>query len=75
MGFRLNCNYGSACDRSRTSLPTDYSRTVAHYIAQTIRQDEQWRKIFTIESKRYVKLAGYRNLQPYEDNYKVRLNS
>jgi hypothetical protein len=51
----------------------EYTRTVAHYIAQTINQDKRWIKTFTLESEFYGKLVGYRNSQAVKNNYQRRL--
>jgi hypothetical protein len=45
----------------------EYSRAVARYVAQTVRDDPHWNRIFEIESKRYGKLAAYRNIAKLDD--------
>ena len=45
-----------------TRFNNDYSRTVARYMAQVMRSDTQWERLFVVESSRYGRLAGYRNL-------------
>jgi len=45
-----------------TRFDNDYSRAVARYVAQAIRNDARWKRVFTVESARYGTLAGYRNL-------------
>jgi len=57
-----------------TQLNNDYSRAVAQYVAQAIRSDTRWERVFVVESSRYGTLAGYRNLAAHNsDTYDRRL--
>ena len=53
------------------SLPNALSRSVARYIAESVKNDPNWVKEFQIDTIRYGRLAGYANLRPKPDNYKA----
>jgi hypothetical protein len=40
-----------------------YSKTVAFEVAREMKQNSQWRKVATLESKVYGRLAAYANTQ------------
>lgn len=50
-------------------LPNAASRSAARHIAESVRRDPDWVKEFEIETSRYGRLAGYRNLRPNRGNY------
>ena len=56
-----------------TLFNNEYSRTVARYIAQAVRNDPRWKQVFVVESSKYGTLAGYRNSAPQSSNYDLLL--
>lgn len=49
------------------------SQAVSAYMTEQLAQDDQWERVFTIESF-YGTLIGYRNRQPHPDNYSLALH-
>lgn len=59
---------------SETYLRDPSSRSAARYIAESVRQDPDWVKEFVIETRRYGRLAGYRNRRAEHGSYDVVLS-
>lgn len=52
----------------------EFSRAAARYIANAVRNDPQWVRVFEIETTKYGPIAGYRNLKPTEPGaYAIKL--
>ena len=55
---------------TNTRMTNPYSRSVARYVAERIRNDASWMRVFALETQRYGTLAGYRNLASQGRGYR-----
>jgi hypothetical protein len=63
--------------RSRVNpfVANPITRFVARDVAERIRDDPRWRRVFVVESAHYGRVAGYRNLESRGRGYKPLLES
>jgi hypothetical protein len=54
-------------------MDNPYSRMVSKSIAERIRQDANWKRVFAVESRRYGTVVGYRNLTSGRRGYDLAL--
>jgi hypothetical protein len=55
---------------AKTRFNNAYTQAIAQYVAQTIRNDLRWQRVFLIQSSEYGPLTGYRNLASlHQDAY------
>jgi hypothetical protein len=61
--------------RVNTSAGNAYTRYVARDIAERVRADPRWRRVFELPSGRYGRVVGYRNLESNGRGYRYVLES